>query len=208
MDKWTEEQLRKLRLGGNANFTTFCSAYPASGGYPSRSDLEKIVNNAEGTNGGGGMSAGGASAGAEKGRVMKEKYGCWAVKEYREKVRHAGPLGVSYGTDPEPQLAAESAEPATEWHPSSPPASFQNLLSSPATAPGPASATRARGGRGSPMPPVSGGGYKDSRSASPFAAGGGGGGNENFFAGLGETNARRRDDVPPSQGTASRLSFP
>jgi hypothetical protein len=57
------------------------------------------------------------------------------------------------------------------------------------------------------MPPVSGGGYKDSRSASPFAGGAGGGGNEDFFAGLGETNARRRDDVPPSQGMLP-LHFP
>jgi hypothetical protein len=86
MDKWTPDQLRKLRLGGNANFTAFCSAYPASGGYPSPHELEQIVNNAEGTSGGGGMSAGGASAGEGKGRVMKQKYGCWAVKEYREKV--------------------------------------------------------------------------------------------------------------------------
>lgn len=95
MDKWTPDQLRKLRLGGNANFTTFCAAYPASGGYPSPEDLEKIVNNAEGTNGGGGMSAGGASAGEEKGRVMKLKYGSWAVKEYREKVCLL-PLSVSF----------------------------------------------------------------------------------------------------------------
>jgi hypothetical protein len=87
MDKWTPDQLSKLRKGGNASFTTFCESYdPSTGGYPTPEDREKIVNNAEGANGGGGLSAGGASAGAEKGRVMKQKYGCWAVAQYREKV--------------------------------------------------------------------------------------------------------------------------
>lgn len=88
MDKWTEDQLRKMRTGGNASFTQFCESYdPSAGGYPGPEDRQKIVNNAEGMNGGGGLSAGGASAGAEKGRVMKMKYGSWAVAQYREKVR-------------------------------------------------------------------------------------------------------------------------
>jgi hypothetical protein len=94
MDKWTPEQLTKLRNGGNAAFNEFVISYPSSnnGGYPAASELKKIINNAEGTQGGGagGMSAGGASAGVEKGRVMREKYGCWAVKEYREKVSFSG----------------------------------------------------------------------------------------------------------------------
>ncbi|KAJ9102661.1 hypothetical protein QFC19_004770 [Naganishia cerealis] len=195
MDKWTPEQLLKLRQGGNAAFTAFVDSYGPAGGYPSNEDLRKIVNNAEGTQGGGaagGMSAGGASAGQEKGRVMRHKYGCWAVAQYREK------------------LAAESADPPTEWSPSSPPTTFTNLLSTPAPSlapPGPANATRARGGRNSPMPS----GTAGSRAASPFAAaapgergltgsGGGGGGNEDFFAGLGEVNAQRKEGVPPSQG--------
>lgn len=53
-------------------------------------------------------------------------------------------------------------------------------------------------------------GTAGSRTASPFAAAapgergltgsGGGGGNEDFFAGLGEVNAQRKEGVPPSQG--------
>lgn len=55
------------------------------------------------------------------------------------------------------------------------------------------------------MPPSStGSGFGNQRSASPMA-GGQGGGNEDFFAGLGEANARRRDDVPPSQGESQEL---
>ncbi len=75
MDKWSPLQLLKMQSGGNSNFTSFVESYDRStGGYPEGARGEGVgMGNAE-LNGG------------DRKNGMREKYGCWAVSEYREKV--------------------------------------------------------------------------------------------------------------------------
>ncbi|ORX37629.1 hypothetical protein BD324DRAFT_579232 [Kockovaella imperatae] len=44
MDKWSEEQLKKMRLGGNEAFKTFMDKYPASGGYTKGMGMQEKYN--------------------------------------------------------------------------------------------------------------------------------------------------------------------
>ena len=98
---------------------------------------------------------------------------------------------ISFPT--EEQLAAECAEPPIPWIPSSPPADF-NAPSRPASANATRKSRAAAGG--SALNP----GYNSAPRSSTPVGSGGGSGNEAFFERLGNANASRRDDVPPSQG--------
>lgn len=110
---------------------------------------------------------------------MQDKYASWAVTQYREK------------------LAAECADPPEAWSKSSPP---------PEAAPAPATRRSRAGAAGSAV-----GSGVPSRSSSPYVdnlidtgydtpPSGSGSGNEAFFERLGNANAARSSDLPPSQG--------
>lgn len=65
MDKWNEEQMKKMRAGGNKKFEEFMESYgEEQGGYRKVPKME-----------------------------IKEKYNTWAAKEYREKVSVPTVLG-------------------------------------------------------------------------------------------------------------------
>lgn len=157
MDEWTEEQMKKMRIGGNLPFKTFMKDYTPveQGGY-------------------------------REGMGISEKYHTWAAAQYKEK------------------LAAEVQ--GQDWSPSAPPANFGQPISRPSSAQGmrkPRASARSnlgsslRNDSASPSPDL--GGTPSSTSLNDAAyerktA------NEAYFAGLGEANARRREDLPPSQG--------
>ncbi|KAG9044151.1 Zn finger-containing GTPase- Activating Protein for ARF [Serendipita sp. 407] len=158
MDEWTEEQMKKMRIGGNLRFTTFMNEYtPAEqGGY-------------------------------REGMTIAEKYNCWAAAQYKEK------------------LSVEVQ--GQEWSPSAPPPNFGQPISRPSSAQGVRkSRTSGRNSTASPLrrdsaSPAPNNVAASSSSTSIFdAAYERKTANEQYFSSLGEINARRRDDLPPSQG--------
>ncbi|PVG00478.1 ArfGap-domain-containing protein [Serendipita vermifera] len=158
MDEWTEDQMKKMRIGGNIPFMTFMKDYtPAEqGGY-------------------------------RPGMSVSEKYNCWAAAQYKEK------------------LTAEVA--GQEWSPSSPPENYGQNISRPSSAQGTRRSRNAgrsnlgsslRNNSSSPAPNPSG--AQSSSASLSDAAYERRTANESYFANLGEINAQRRDDLPPSQG--------
>ncbi|KAG8807178.1 Zn finger-containing GTPase- Activating Protein for ARF [Serendipita sp. 399] len=160
MDEWTEEQMKKMRIGGNLRFTTFMKEYTPTdqGGY-------------------------------REGMTIAEKYNTWAAAQYKEK------------------LSVEVQ--GQEWSPSAPPPNFGQPISRPSSAQG-VRKTRASG-RNNTASPL----RRDSASPSPNNAAAGDTStpssltdaayerktaNDQYFSSLGEINARRREDLPPSQG--------
>lgn len=57
MDKWSPDQLAKMKAGGNTKFLEFMRSYGPEGGYRENPPM-----------------------------TIREKYNTWAAKEYREKV--------------------------------------------------------------------------------------------------------------------------
>ncbi|TFK55604.1 ArfGap-domain-containing protein [Heliocybe sulcata] len=161
MDTWQDEQIRRMKLGGNAPFRAFMQSYPAEGGY----------NDA---------------------LSPYETYHCWAATQYREK------------------LDAELA--GKPWEPSSPPVNH-NAPGAGTNSPGrPSSAQGLRKSRASARSNT-GNSFRDSRPTSPsslsYSPNPSGASsppldqksaNENYFSRLGQANASRPDDLPPSQG--------
>lgn len=161
MDTWQDEQIRRMKLGGNAPFREFMQSYPAEGGYKD------------------GMSS-------------YETYHCWAATQYREK------------------LDAELA--GRPWEPSSPPANY-NAPDTGSNSPGrPSSAQGLRKSRASARSNT-GSSFRDSRPTSPsslsYSPNPEGStsppldqktANESYFARMGQANASRPDNLPPSQG--------
>ncbi|WWC73604.1 uncharacterized protein I206_107576 [Kwoniella pini CBS 10737] len=139
MDKWSEEQLKKMKLGGNEAFKSFIESYGPDGGY-------------------------------SKGIGMQEKYNSWAASQYREK------------------LAAACADPPQSWSPSAPPPA-----SAAPSRPSSAQATRKSraGGAG-----IGSSNLNPSYAPNPSQKDQ----NEAFFERMGNSNASRPDDLPPSQG--------
>ncbi|TXT12984.1 hypothetical protein VHUM_01385 [Vanrija humicola] len=137
MDKWSEDQVKKMKLGGNEAFKQFLDSYGPDGGYT-------------------------------KGMGMSEKYNSWAASQYREK------------------LTAECA--GESWSPSAAPPPTSRPESAAATR-----KSRATGGAGSGIPSRTNSPYQDSPPSR-------GSGNEAFFERLGNANASRPDNLPPSQG--------
>jgi ADP-ribosylation factor GTPase-activating protein 1 len=152
---------------------------------------------------------------------IKEKYNSWAATQYKEKVRSdRWQPGSTYTlltpSVAPPQLAAECSDPPVPWAPSAaPPASLAPPASASTNSSRPTSAQGVRGSRGA----YGGGGISSSDyqsgSSSPSGYGNGGysdepqdersaqkAANENFFAGMGNKNASRREDLPPSQGAS------
>lgn len=119
------------------------------------------------------MDSYGPEGGYEKGMGINDKYNSWAAAQYREK------------------LAAECADPPVAWSKSSPPADAPSR---------PASSQATRKARSGPASrsgtPLSGNGGRDS----PASGSGAGSGNEAFFERLGNANATRPENLPPSQG--------
>ncbi|OCH96000.1 ArfGap-domain-containing protein [Obba rivulosa] len=164
MDAWQEDQIKRMKLGGNAPFREFMKLYPAGqGGYSET------------------MSP-------------HETYHCWAATQYREKL-DAELAGKPWSPSAPPERARSpnlSGDPGR-------PSSAQGLRKSRASAQSntgralrtdstsPASFTR---GSSTPTSPnQSSTASLDQRTA-----------NESFFAGLGQANASRSADLPPSQG--------
>ncbi|WVQ77505.1 hypothetical protein IAR50_007191 [Cryptococcus sp. DSM 104548] len=150
MDKWSEAQVKKMKLGGNEKFKEFLEDYGPDGGYT-------------------------------KGMGMSEKYNSWAAAQYRDK------------------LTAECADPPQEWSPSAPPPSAP-------VRPESAQATRKSRAGGSLGPsrtssPSNPQGYSDyNQPPSSKLNDGQRAQNEAFFERMGNANASRPDDLPPSQG--------
>ncbi|WWC65940.1 uncharacterized protein I303_108562 [Kwoniella dejecticola CBS 10117] len=143
MDKWSEDQLKKMKLGGNEAFKTFMENYGAGGGY-------------------------------SKGIGMQEKYNSWAASQYREK------------------LAAACADPPQAWSPSpAPPTSAAPSRPSSAQA---TRKSRAGGGLGG------GGGIGSSNLNQSSIPPSQKDQNEAYFERMGNSNALRPDNLPPSQG--------
>lgn len=121
------------------------------------------------------MDSYGPEGGYTKGMSMQDKYASWAATQYREK------------------LAAECADPPQSWSKSSPP---------PEAAP--AAATRksraAGSSTGSGVPSRTASPYVDNADSGYNTPSNAGSGNEAFFERLGNANASRPSDLPPSQG--------
>ena len=139
--------------------------------------------------------------GYREGMGISEKYHTWAAAQYKEKVRASLLLFILLTHQ---QLAAEVQ--GQDWSPSSPPANFGQPISRPSSAQGMRkSRASARSNLGSSL-------RNDSASPAPGFRGTSSStsltdaayetktANESYFAGLGEANAQRRDDLPPSQG--------
>ena len=117
------------------------------------------------------MESYGPEGGYTKGMGMTEKYNSWAAAQYRDK------------------LVAACSDSPQPWSPSSPPAGW-GVPSRPASA----QATRKSRAGGA----VSSSSLNPSRSGTPVSPPGSA--NEAFFERMGNTNALRPEDLPPSQG--------
>ncbi|KZV69888.1 ArfGap-domain-containing protein [Peniophora sp. CONT] len=151
MDTWSEDQIRRMKLGGNGPFHDFLQSYePADqGGYTP------------------GMST-------------HDKYHCWAATQYREKL--------------------DSMLQDKPWSPSAPPADATSPPGRPSSAQG---LRKSRAGtRG--MSGLRTDSYSPASSApnSPHVSEGltQKSQNEAYFERLGNANASRPADLPPSQG--------
>ena len=137
---------------------------------------------------------------------MGEKYNTWAAAQYKEKVLFVFPgHAPSLKTHHHSQIAAEVQ--GQEWSPSAPPAGFNQPTSRPSSAQGMRKSRTSgrtntfssplRNDSASPAPtrsvtqsstPLSDATYEKKTA------------NEQYFSNLGEINATRRNDLPPSQG--------
>ncbi|KAG6336582.1 hypothetical protein ID866_2491 [Astraeus odoratus] len=169
MDTWSNDQIRRMQLGGNVPFKEFLQSYtPADqGGYKD------------------GMSS-------------YDLYHCWAATQYRDKVGSIPSCSVVYRLLSRHQLDCElagrpwssSAPPAGQGPSPARPASAQGLRKSRASARStPAVGSFTNSPLGASPHPSSDGSRADQKSA-----------NEAYFAALGQANAARPVDLPPSQG--------
>ncbi|EKM59301.1 uncharacterized protein PHACADRAFT_249704 [Phanerochaete carnosa HHB-10118-sp] len=155
MDTWHEEQIKRMKLGGNAPFKKSMQEYPADGGWKD------------------GMSS-------------YDTYHTWAATQYREKL-DADLAGKPWSPSSPP---AGTAAPSGSLSPPNRPGSAQGLRKSrastrntPSRSESPFSGSPAS----TPNPPSTA--FQDQKAA-----------NEAFFANLGQANATRPADLPPSQG--------
>ncbi|KAI0832637.1 ArfGap-domain-containing protein [Trametes gibbosa] len=164
MDTWQEEQIKRMRLGGNSLFKDFMKTYdPQTGGY-------------------------------KEGMSSYDTYHSWAATQYREKL-DAALAGRPWSPSAPPERVGSPDSMSVPGRPSS----AQGLRKSRASArsntgrslrsdsASPASFSNTNSPMPSPNPNI--GGAFDQKSS-----------NEAFFAGLGQANATRSADLPPSQG--------
>ncbi|KII95002.1 hypothetical protein PLICRDRAFT_33832 [Plicaturopsis crispa FD-325 SS-3] len=160
MDTWQDEQIRRMKLGGNAPFREFMRSYtPADqGGY-------------------------------KEGSSPYDTYTSWAATQYREKL--------------DANLAGK------DWAPSAPPAGLSSPANTPASPGRPSSAQGVRKSRASARTNTGSALRSDSSSPASFNHSPRGtpdlaadqkSANESYFASLGQANASRPADLPPSQG--------
>ncbi|TCD67563.1 Zn finger-containing GTPase- Activating Protein for ARF [Steccherinum ochraceum] len=170
MDTWQEEQIKRMQLGGNAPFKEFMSSYPPEGGYTADMNIH-------------------------------DKYHCWAATQYREKLD--AELSGKPWSRSAPPAGGAGPNRSNTMSPPGRPSSAQGLRKSRASA-------RSSTGPSRSNSPASF--ANSSNTNSPNLPGGGAGGqgsgispdqkaaNESYFANLGQANAMRPDDLPPSQG--------
>ncbi|KAI0772132.1 ArfGap-domain-containing protein [Trametes elegans] len=164
MDTWQEEQIKRMKLGGNALFRDFMKAYdPQTGGY-------------------------------KEGMTPYDTYHSWAASQYKDKL-DAALAGKAWS----PSAPPERVGSPNSFSPPGRPSSAQGLRKSRASARSntgrslrsdsgsPASFSNTNSPAPSPNPELAG-------SFSQKTA------NEAYFAGLGQANASRPADLPPSQG--------
>ncbi|KAF8514810.1 ArfGap-domain-containing protein [Hysterangium stoloniferum] len=150
MDTWQDEQLKRMKLGGNAPFKDFLQSYPADlqGGYTETMSIH-------------------------------DKYHSWAATQYREKITatmenkpwEPSAAPPASDTPSDTPSRATSAQATRKSRASGRTSNLRQSSSSPAPQSTPAS-----------MP-------ADQKTA-----------NESYFASLGQSNASRPDNLPPSQG--------
>lgn len=128
----------------------------------------------------------GDQGGYREGMSVVEKYNCWAAAQYKEKI-----------------VAEVQGQ---EWSPSAPPAGFNQPTSRPSSAQGMRKSRAAartstlsslRNDSSSPAPNRSGAQSSTSLNDANYERRTA---NEQYFSSLGEANANRREDLPPSQG--------
>ncbi|KAJ3757252.1 ArfGap-domain-containing protein [Lentinula raphanica] len=170
MDTWQDDQVKRMQLGGNAPFREFMKSYTP-------------------------VEQGGYSDTLSP----YDTYHCWAATQYREKL-DAMLAGKDWSPSPPPEGTASQSTRTPER-----PSSAQGLRKSRATSRAmTGSSLRSSSGASSPASMRGIGGGIGSNAGTPDLSRGGSSDqkteNENYFASLGQLNANRPLDLPPSQG--------
>ncbi|KAJ3975252.1 ArfGap-domain-containing protein [Lentinula raphanica] len=170
MDTWQDDQVKRMQLGGNAPFREFMKSYTP-------------------------VEQGGYSDTLSP----YDTYHCWAATQYREKL-DAMLAGKDWSPSPPPEGTASQSTRTPER-----PSSAQGLRKSRATSRAmTGSSLRSSSGASSPASMRGIGDGIGSNAGTPDLSRGGSSDqkteNENYFASLGQLNANRPLDLPPSQG--------